>query len=149
MSRRLGGRIALLVLVALLTASVALAAAPKKGASYRGTLAAPRTGFVITFKVSADGKKVTALKINNLPAFCSSGGPPVPLSFRNATIGAGKFKSTATQHISTGPLKGQIGAKLTITGAFANGGKERGKLSVKFGRAPACNGSSTYTTHAA
>ena len=140
---------AAVVLAALLLTPAAIAAAPKKGHSYRGRLAAPRTSIVVTFKVSSNGKKVTRLKINNLPIYCSGGGPAQPITFKSATITSkGTFKSTGKQTISSGPLKGQTGATLSITGAFLGGGKERGKLTVTYSKSPDCSGSSKYTTHA-
>ena len=142
-------RVAAAVLAALLLTPTAIAAAPKKGRTYRGTLAAPRNTIVVTFKVSANGSNVSGLKISNLPIYCSGGGPVQPITFERATIaGKGAFKSTGKQTITNGPLKGQIGARLSITGTFLAGGKERGKLTVKYYKAPNCSGSSTYTTHA-
>jgi hypothetical protein len=136
------------LLAALLATPAAIAAAPKKGGSYRGTLAAPRTSIAVTFKVSASGRKVSALKISNMPLYCSGGGPAVPITFKPASIAKGKFKSTAKQTISAGPSKGQTGATLSITGKFASHGKQSGKLTIKYPNAPACGGTSTYTTHA-
>jgi hypothetical protein len=143
------GSAAAVVLAALVIAPAAIATAPKKGHSYRGTLAAPRNAITVTFKVSSTGKKVTRLKISNLPIYCSGGGPAQPITFKSATITSkGTFKSTGKQTISSGPLKGQIGATLSITGTFVAGGKERGKLTVKYPKSPDCGGSSKYTTHA-
>jgi hypothetical protein len=74
-----------------------------------------------------NGKKVTGLKISNLPVYCSSGGPAVPINFASAAITShATFKSTGKQTITTGPLKAQIGARLSITGTFLAGRKERG-----------------------
>ena len=122
-----------------------------KGGSYTGTLAAPRTAFAITFKVSKSGKQVTSLKINNLPFYCPGGGMPVPISFANAKISKTfTFSSTGVQTIKVGPLKGHKGATLTLTGKFSAGRKESGRITTKFpSRASAsCNGASSYSTHA-
>lgn len=129
--------------------AVALAAAPQTGASYAGTLAAPRTSIAVSFAVSANGRKLTKLRISDIPLFCSGGGPPVPITFKAATISkAGTFKSTGVQHISTGPLTGQLGARLSITGTFGAGGSEHGAVTVKFPTAKSCDGTTTYSTHA-
>jgi hypothetical protein len=152
-------RIALAVLVVAALAScavgVAFAAKPKspvvKGGSYTGTLAAPRTSFTISFKVSKNGKRVTGLKLNNIPAYCSSGGPPVPITFKDATISkAARFTSSGVQIISVGPKKGQKGAMLTITGRFLAGRTESGKLTTTFPKSvgSTCNGASQYSTKA-
>ena len=129
--------------------AVALAVAPEKGASYSGTLAAPRTAIKVSLAVSANGKKVTKLRISDIPLFCSGGGPPVPITFKAVKISkTGAFKSTGVQHISTGPLKGQLGARLSITGTFGPGGSERGAVTVKFPTAKSCDGTTTYSTRA-
>ncbi|MEA2274154.1 MAG: hypothetical protein QOI98_2862 [Solirubrobacteraceae bacterium] len=143
------GSTAAVLLAALVIAPAAIATAPKKGHSYRGTLAAPRNAITITFKVSSTGKKVTRLKTNNLPIYCSGGGPAQPVNFKTATVTSkGTFKSTGKRTISSGALKGQTLATLSITGTFLAGGKERGKLTVKYSKSPDCSGSSKYTTHA-
>ena len=141
--------------LAVACAGVALAGKAKspvvKGGSYAGTLAAPRTYITVTFKVSKDGRSVTSLKTNNLPFYCQGGGPPVPITFKNAPIStAGTFESTGVQIISAGPKKGQKGATLTITGRFLAGRAESGKITTKFpaSSGTSCNGSSTYSTKA-
>jgi hypothetical protein len=134
---------------------VASAAKPKslvvKGGSYSGTLAAPRTSITVAFKVSKDGKKITRLRTNDLPFYCSGGGPPVPIKFKNATISkAGTFNSTGVQIISSGPNKGKKGATLTLTGRFLRGRQESGKITTTFPASVggSCNGSSKYSTKA-
>src|SRR5580692_9212302 len=62
--------VATIVVGALGCTGVALAANQIKGAGYSGQLAAPRTSYVVSFKVSANGKRVTALKINSTPFYC-------------------------------------------------------------------------------
>jgi hypothetical protein len=151
--KRISRAAAVAAVLAVGTTGVAMAAKPKsavvKGGSYTGTLAAPRTSYVISFKVSANGKQVTGLRINNLPAYCSSGGPAVPIKFKDATISkSGAFTSTGAQIISAGPKKGQKGAKLSITGRFTSGGKESGKITSTFPSGISCNGSSGYSTTA-
>jgi hypothetical protein len=132
----------------LLLAQPATATAPKKGGSYHGTLAAPRTGIAVTFKVSADGRKVTSLKISSTPIYCSGGGRFTPFTFKAASITNGKFKAAGKQTISEGPQKGKIGAKLSITGKFGKRGTESGKLAISWVYSPTCSGTSAYTTHA-
>ncbi len=131
----------------LFLAQSAIAVAPKKGGSYHGTLAAPRAGIAVTFKVSANGRKVSALKVSTMPLYCSGGGPLVPITFKTASITEGKFKSTGKQTITGGPQKGKIGARLSITGKFGKGGTEAGKLTITYVYAPTCGGTSAYTTH--
>jgi hypothetical protein len=122
-----------------------------RGSAYKGALAPPRTSFVVTFKVSKSGQRVTSLRINNLPFYCSGGGKPVPISFRDAKISKRfTFQSTGVQTIKVGPKKGQKGAKLTITGRFIRGRSELGTITTRFPATVeiACNGTTTYTTKA-
>ena len=152
MSQARGPRVhrTLLVAVAvgvLACASAAVAASPIEGGSYSGQLAAPRSAYLVSFKVSASGKQVTGLKISNTPFYCQGGGRPIPVHFANAAISkAGTFTSTGKYVIVEGPLKGQVGTKLEITGKFAAGGAEQGTVTSTFVKTPACSGKSSYTT---
>jgi hypothetical protein len=130
---------------------VALAATNQiKGAGYSGQLAAPRTSYLVSFKVSASGKRVTALKISNTPFYCQGGGRPTPVSFPSATISkAGTFTSNGKYLILEGPLKGQVGAKLKLTGKFGKQGSEQGTLTSTYSKTSSCSGKSSYTTKAA
>jgi len=131
----------------LACAGVALAANKVQSGSYSGALAAPRTGYVVSFKVSGNGRRVTGLTISNTPFYCEGGGRPTPVSFANATIsGSGTFTSTGRYVISEGPLKGQVGTRLKITGKFGKGGKERGTITSTYPKSPKCNGKSSYST---
>ena len=126
---------------------VALAASQVKGASYSGALAAPKNAYLVSFKVSANGKRVTALKINSTPFYCQGGGPPTPVSFPSAAISkAGTFTSASKRVIGEGPLKGQVGTKLELTGKFVKGGGEQGTLTSTYPKTASCSGKSTYTT---
>ncbi len=126
---------------------VALAASQIKGASYSGSLAAPRSSYAVSFKVSASGKRVTGLRISSTPFYCQGGGRPTPVSFAGATISkAGTFTSTGRYVIKEGPLKGQAGTKLKITGKFAKGGSERGTVTSTYPKTASCDGKSSYTT---
>lgn len=103
----------------------------------------------MSFKVSRNGRTVASLRITNTPLYCEGGGPPTPIRFRNATISKnGTFTSTGRYVIKSGPLKGQIGTKLTITGVFLGGSRERGTLTTTYLKEPKCSGSSSYTTMA-
>ncbi|MGA7704114.1 MAG: hypothetical protein WB998_04385 [Solirubrobacteraceae bacterium] len=127
--------------------SVAFAATVVKGGSYTGALIPARDGVVLSFKVSANGRKVTGLSSSNLPLYCSGGGPPIPIHFKSASIsGKGTFSSTGVYHILEGPKKGQLGAKLKITGKFLAGGKERGTLATNYVGFANCSGKSPYST---
>jgi hypothetical protein len=147
LSPRNGTAIAAMALLALGSASAALAATANqiKGASYSGEVAQKHV--TVSFKVSSSGKQVTGLRTSNLPLYCQGGGPPVPVRFANATISKqGTFKSSGKYIIKEGPLKGQLGTTLKITGKFLAGGKETGTLKTTYAKTPSCSGSSSYST---
>jgi hypothetical protein len=135
------------VLVVVVVASAALAAAQIRGGSYKGSLVSANDGVMVSFKVSATGKQVTALEISNTPIYCNGGGRPIPVHFKNAAIsGKGTFSSTGQYVIVEGPKKGQVGTKLRITGKFLKGRAEQGVLTTTYVGIPGCGGKSPYTT---
>jgi hypothetical protein len=139
----------LVALAALLAAGAALAASPIEGGSYAGSLIPPRDGVTVSFKVSANGKRVTGLSTSNIPLYCSGGGEPIPIHFKNATISSkGTFSSTGRYLILEGPKKGQVGANLKISGKFLKGRKERGTLTTSYVGFSNCSGISAYSTKA-
>jgi hypothetical protein len=141
--------VTLVVLAALLVAGAALAAGPVKGGSYTGSLIPSRDGVTVSFKVAANGKQVTGLSTSNVPLYCSGGGKPIPVRFKNATIsGKGTFSSTGKYLVLEGPKKGQVGANLKISGKFLNGGKEQGTLTTSYVGFASCSGKSGYSTKA-
>ncbi len=134
-----------LALSALGGTGVALAASQVKDASYKGEVAQKLV--TVSFRVSSNGKQVTALSISNTPIYCQGGGRPIPVRFANAPISArGIFTSTGRYVIAEGPLKGQLGTKLKITGKFLKGGREQGVLTTTWVKTPSCSGKSSYGT---
>ncbi len=139
----------LVVLVGLLVAGAALAAGPIKGGSYTGSLIPARDGVLVSFKVSANAKQVTGLSTSNVPLYCSGGGKPIPVHFKNATISSkGTFSSTGKYLVLEGPKRGQVGANLKISGKFLKGRKERGTLTTSYVGFSNCSGRSAYSTKA-
>lgn len=136
------------VLIALATAAAALAAVTIRTGSYKGTLtSAFNSPVTVTFAVPKGARKVTALRISDTPIYCPGGGPPIPVSFKTAKISKrGTFSSTATYVIKAGPRKGQVGARFKLTGTFAKGGHEAGRLTTTWVANAKCSGSSKYTT---
>ncbi len=138
-------------IAACLLAAAAFAAKPSqvKGGSYAGGLIPASRNIRVSFKVSKDGRNVTSLTISNTPLYCEGGGPATPIHFKNAPISSsGTFKSTGRYVIAVGPLKGQVGTKLAITGKFLKGRREQGILTTTYLKAPTCSGKSSYTTKA-
>jgi hypothetical protein len=133
---------------ALIGAGAALGATPIKGGSYSGSLAHD-PAITVKFKVSSSGKRVSSLTISNTPLFCQGGGPATPVHFKNAAISAhGAFTSTGRYVIKVGPLKGQLGIELKITGKFSKGRREQGTLTTTYLKAKQCSGKSAYATSA-
>jgi hypothetical protein len=140
--------VALAVLAILTVAGTALAtvaAKPEKGATYRGTI--KRYGTPISFTVSKAGKSVSGFKIRDAPfIFCQGGG--LTMKSRSAAVStSGTFKATLPLQTSGGKPDGQM----TVTGSFANGGKEAGHVTVAIKQVPpgsSCNGNSSYSTKA-
>jgi hypothetical protein len=140
--------VALAVLASLAIAGTALAALavkPEKGKTYSGTIKRYRTP--ISFRVSRTGKSVSNFKIKYAPfIFCQGGG--VKMKNRSARVSAsGTFMAKLPLYTIGGAPEGQM----TVTGKFAKGGKEAGKVTVAMKVVPpgsSCNGSSPYSTKA-
>jgi hypothetical protein len=144
MTQRTAGRFTVVVTMAALLAlcATALAGAPKPG-TYQGALAAPRTTYLVSMKLS--GVKLTHITLSNVPIYCSGGGPAIPVAFPGSKLSAaGRFTANATVRIKVGPKKGQIGEKLTLSGRFAHG-KVTGTLKTVFVGFTGCSGSSRFS----
>lgn len=145
---RSNAAVATLVLGMVSGTGIALAATQVKGGSYSGTLAPPRQVIAVSLKVSHNGKLLTGLRISDTPFYCQGGGRAIPARFANASISkSGSFTSTGKFVIKEGPLKGQVGTMLKITGKFGPGGAEHGTVTSTWPKAPQCTGKSSYTTH--
>jgi hypothetical protein len=147
MGRQLRRVLGIAVLVGLATAAVALAAGPKKGATYSGAL--ERAKEPIALKVSKNGKSVT-VSVQVAPFYCEGGSAgerqistPVPIAKD------GSFSSTiAYEFVPTH----QKTTKLTVTGKFS-GKKVKGTARSIFGlqslqaarELAKCDGSTTFS----
>jgi hypothetical protein len=132
----------------LLAAAVALAAAPKKGATYVGATA--HNDETITFKVSSNGKSVTA-NVAFPPLYCQGGSGPTRQVTKPASIGkSGSFSgSIGYEFIETH----KITARLYFKGKFVSTaltGTARSEFGV--GASPQakksladCDGSTAFT----
>jgi hypothetical protein len=136
------------VALLLVVTAVALAAHVIKGATYRGRIASSNPAVVepISFKVTANGKRVHDFTITALPIGCQGGAFGNPQPGSAAITEHGTFKATlklyfAPAHRTTG--------KLVVTGTFLAHGKEKGKLSTVFashGFSKSCDKSVRYST---
>jgi hypothetical protein len=123
---------ALAVGVALLMfAASALAAAPVRGATYKGQV---RSG-VVMFAVSSDGRSVLNMRVGQFPPDgCGGGGPPPIEASSPAPIKNGKFTAHVTYRSSTGKLL----ATAKVTGEFLKNRKEQGVVDSTVAGAPKC-----------
>jgi hypothetical protein len=118
---------------------------PKSG-TYKGTLTAPRTEYAVTLTVS--GGKLTKARVSNIPLYCSSGGPAIPVKFAGSKIASanGAFSTTGKYTIKVGPFKGKVGEKLKLSGRFTSKGTVSGVLATTFVlNGPKCTGNNPFT----
>ena len=143
-------RVLALAVIAILTvAGTALAAPtakPENGKSYRGAI--KRYGTPISFTVSSAGNSVSRFQIKYAPfIFCQGGG--LAMKSRSARVsGNGTFNATLPLYSTT---NGKQYGHMTVTGSFAEGGKEAGTVTVAMNNVlpgSSCNGSSSYSTKA-
>jgi hypothetical protein len=130
-------------------ATTLLAASPPKTGVYHGSLGGSQSKISISFRVSAGGGDVEAMKIGALPIYCSGNGPPgtPTIVFQKAAIThAGKFTTRGRDVIASGPLKGSVVATLAVSGTFTAGGGVHGTTATSYGGpAKSCSGRSSYT----
>jgi hypothetical protein len=140
--------IALCAVLSLAVAGVALAK-PLAGRTYKGALGKPLGSIAVAIKVSSTGKRVTSVRISNIPLYCSGGGEAIPVTLKGGAISrSGKFTSTGSNKIKIGPLKGKVGERFKMTGTFGTHGHESGKLTTTYPINPVCGGSTRYSTKA-
>jgi hypothetical protein len=146
LSARMATAISLATVVALLVGTAAaLAAKPIKGATYRGGIKrSSNVTYSISFKVSANGKRVGSFSLpNGYPVYCQGGG------FGQAQAGSGKVSKTGKFTVKLAlyfaPTHQHQGFVI-ITGKFGKHGKESGTVTTDFTTSHVCNGTATYTT---
>jgi hypothetical protein len=123
-------------------ATPALAAAPVRGATYKGQV---RSG-VLMFAVSSDGRSVLNMRVGQFPPDgCGGGGPPPIEAASPAPINNGKFTAHVTYRSSTGKLI----ATAKVTGEFLTNRKEQGLVASTIPDDPKCGVHLPYTTTAA
>ena len=128
--RRLCGAIALATTVTLAAAAVATASKVTKGGSYVGSYSDGETS-AITFKVSANGKKVIDLDVST-PIKCGGGcGGIGSASNASASISKnGTFKVKLNLDFPPGSKKSE--GTETVTGKFLKHGVATGTVSSHF-----------------
>ena len=147
MSTQLRRVVSLAAAALLLSATLALAAGPKKGASYTGTTVQNKEP--ITLKVSHNGKSVT-VSILSAPLYCEGGGAGERQITKPATIAKdGSFKATITYEFTPTHQKT---TKLFLSGKFS-GKKVKGSARSEFGLVSAeahsklkqCDGTTSFS----
>jgi hypothetical protein len=133
-----------IALATLALAAGALAAKPIKGATYSGKInRASNVTYPISFKVTPNGTHVTAFKVPTLPVYCQGGGFGTPQSVAAKITRTGSFKAKLPIYFA--PAHSTQG-NLIVTGKFAKGGKESGKVTTSFTHVTSCDGTSSYST---
>lgn len=123
-------------------AAVALAA-PIRHATYRGTIErASNVIFHISFKVSANGRRVSGFALpNGYPVYCQGGGFGSVQAASGTITARGTFKVKLP--IVFAPTHQHQGFVI-VTGRFAKHGGESGKVTTAFTKYKICNGTSSY-----
>jgi hypothetical protein len=141
----------LTALAALAAASVALAAKPKKGATYSGNIVT-KAGQLepISFKVSKNGKKVSHFKlVGGYPLYCQGGGFPNLTGAGSGSVSK-KGKFTAKLPVTEKVIKplGRAGFVI-ITGKFGAHGTVSGKVKTDITDKSfkTCDGSTGWSAH--
>ena len=86
--------------------------------------------------------------MSNIPFYCSSGGPAIPVKFAGSKIATsnGAFSTTGHYTIKVGPYKGKVGEKLKLSGRFSSKGTVSGVLATTFVlNGPKCTGKNAFT----
>ena len=145
LGHRLMTALVLTTLVAASGGAAALAAAPIKGATYKGNVSrAGNVTYPISFKVSRNGKRVSSFTLSKgYPVYCQGGGFGA-LQRASGTIARnGTFKVKLPIYFA--PAHSHQGFVI-VSGSFAKHGKESGKVTTAFTHAGGCNGTSRYAT---
>ena len=146
MTRRLLPLATLSVFALAVAPAVAGSTIKPKSGTYRGTLTAPRTEYAVTLTVSRG--RLAKATVSNIPLYCSSGGPAIPVKFAGSTIAPanGAFSTTGQYTIQVGPYKGKVGEKLKLSGRFSSKGTVSGALATTFVlNGPKCTGKNAFT----
>jgi hypothetical protein len=131
------------VVTTLALAATALAGGVTAG-TYSGTLAPPRTAYLVTLTTHRSTLKRATL--SNIPIYCSGGGPAIPVRFGTAKISSrGAFTAHGIYRIAVGPRKGKIGDRLTLSGRFSSHGTVSGTLHTVVVGIQGCSGTSRFS----
>ncbi len=143
--RRVLGAVDLIALVVTAEGAVAFAATPIKGATYEGKIArTSNVTYSISFKVSANGKRVSSFTLTNgYPVYCQGGGFGAVQQASGTIARNGTFDVKLPIYFSPSH---QHQGFVIISGSFAKHGTESGKVMTDFTHGSTCNGTSRYAT---
>ncbi len=131
----------------LIVASAAFAGQPKKGATYKGFASPKSTGNAIQFKVSANGKRVSAVKVSYGPIACQGVDPHVAAGGSATVSKHGTFTVSLIMYFPPTEPSRHVGT-LLVTGTFGKHGSESGTIKSQFsgnGFQAACDGAQLYS----
>ena len=126
-------------------AAVAVAAHPLDGATYRGSFTGSAST-TLSFKVSANGKRVSGFTMDVPPVGCQGGAFGNPKPGSAAVTKQGTFTATLTLYFAP---RNSVNGKVVVTGTFASKGREHGTVSSIFTNKlfpKSCDKRVTYTT---
>ncbi|MDQ6745026.1 MAG: hypothetical protein M3Z27_03260 [Actinomycetota bacterium] len=141
-----------LALLCLSLCSTALAAHPRSGATYSGTIRQTFkhlkivNRFAISFKVTGSGRRVRSFALqSNYPIYCQGGGFGTVSGGSAAVSKGGRFRVSLP--IIFAPTHQHQGFVI-ITGAFHAHNRESGRVTTRFMKFAQCGGTSSYSTTA-
>jgi hypothetical protein len=142
MTKQLRRAVVLVPVIVIGTTTVALAAGPVKGASYKGATAHGKDA--ISLKVSRSGKTVT-VSVPTPPGYSQGcGGPTRQISKAAAISSSGSFKGSIAYEFQ---LVRKIVVKLFISGRFS-GRTVKGTARSEYAFSKACGGSTSFSAKA-
>jgi hypothetical protein len=146
------------ILLVGLPITIALAVAPVSGATYNGTLTTRNLyqGHRVTFKVSANGKKIASLNFHHpfiVHCFAGAQSPNDHVTSSNVAIQNGKFtakKGKINNHETSGSS-----TEIVIKGRFLSGRRAQGTITMSSATVRGrglplirCSDSATWAAHA-
>ena len=143
---RIRGRSVLVVALAisLVLCATAGAAPVRRGATYEGrgrqpqfplSPGGPDGSFIIQFRATRDGRRVTELHVWGLPAACTR--PARSYIDPSPAVGSARIRSGGTFRADlNATISGIAGSKVIVTGRFLSHGGARGTLDYRGPRGP-------------
>ncbi len=143
--------------ISLVLCATAGAAPVRGGATYDGrgrqpqfplSPGGPDGSFIIQFRVTRDGRRVTELHVWGLPAACAR--PARSYIDPSPAVGSARIRSGGTFRADLeATISGLVGSKVIVTGRFLSHGRARGTLDYRGPRGPqrGCTADGSWAAH--